>query len=85
MRIYLKPLEVKELQKAGELLTKDQLIEKMKTKGEDISDGLIVRYLDYRANPMAPERFAYSISYKHPFLEGKRVQGVLWLNSVGLQ
>ena len=85
MRIYLKPAEVKELQKAGEILTKDQLIEKMKAKGEDISEGLIVRYLDYRNNPMAPESFAYSVSYKHTFLEGKRIQGILWPNSVGLQ
>ena len=85
MRIYLKPAEVKELQKAGELLTKDQLIEKMKTKNEDISNGLIVRYLDYRNNPIAPESFAYSVSYKHPFLEGNRIRGTLWPNSVGLQ
>ena len=84
MRIYLKPAEVKDLQKAGEILTKDQLIEKMKAKGEDISNGLIVRYLDYRGNPMAPESFAYSVSFKHAFLD-RREKAVFWPNSVGLQ
>lgn len=84
MKIYLKPKEVETLQKAGELLTRDQIIEKLESKGEKVSDSLILRFLDYRNNPMAPENFAYSVSFKHAFLD-RREKAIFWPNSVGLQ
>ncbi len=84
MRIYLKQKEVEALQKAGQLLTRDQIIEKLESKGEKVSDNLILRFLDYRNNPMAPESFAYSVSFKHTFLD-RREKAIFWPNSVGLQ
>ena len=84
MKIYLKQKEIEALQKAGELLTRDQVIEKLEDKGEKVSDSLIIRFLDYRNNPMAPESFAYSVSFKHAFLD-RREKAIFWPNSVGLQ
>jgi hypothetical protein len=85
MKIYLKQKEVEALQKAGELLTRPQIIEKIFNKyGDDITDKLIVKYCDYRDNPIAPERFAYSLSFIN-FLTGKRVKCTYWLYSVGMQ
>ena len=72
------------MQKAGELLTRDQIIDSLEKKGEKVSDNLILRFLDYRDNPMAPESFAYSVSFKHAFL-GRREKAIFWPNSVGLQ
>ena len=84
MKIYLKQKEVEALQKAGELLTREQIIEKLEDKGEKVSDSLILRFLDYRGNAMAPESFAYSVSFKHAFLD-RREKAIFWPNSVGLQ
>ena len=84
MKIYLKQKEVETLQKAGELLTREQIIEKLEDKREKVSDSLILRFLDYRNNPMAPECFAYSVSFKHTFLD-RREKAIFWPNSVGLQ
>ena len=84
MRLYLKQKEIEALQKAGELLTREQIIEKLEDKGEKVSDSLILRFLDYRNNPVAPESFAYSVSFKHPFLD-RREKAIFWPNSVGLQ
>ena len=84
MKIYLKQKEVEALQKAGELLTRNQIIEKLEDKGEKVSDSLIVRFLDYRNNPISPESFAYSVSFKHAFLD-RREKAIFWPNSVGLQ
>ena len=86
MKIYLKnKAEIEILQKTGELLTRSQIIELLEKQGEKVADSLVLRFLDHRNNPMAPESFAYSVSYKHPFLEGNRIRGTLWPNSVGLQ
>lgn len=84
MKIYLKQKEVEALQKAGELLTRDQIIEKLESKGEKVADSLILRFLDYRGNALAPEKFAYRVSFKHAFLD-RREKAVFWPNSVGLQ
>ena len=84
MKIYLKQKEVEALQKAGELLTREQIIEKLEDKGEKVSDSLIVRFLDYRDNPIAPEKFAYRLSWISVF-SGKREQGTYWPFSVGMQ
>ena len=84
MRIYLKQKEVETLQKQGELLTREQIIEKLEKQGEKVSDSLILRFLDYRNNPVAPESFAYSVSFKHAFLD-RREKAIFWPNSVGLQ
>ena len=84
MRLYLKQKEIEALQKAGELLTREQIIEKLEDKGEKVSDSLILRFLDYRNNPVAPESFAYSVSFKHSFLD-RREKAIFWPNSVGLQ
>ena len=84
MKIYLKQKEIEALQKAGELLTRDQIIEKLESKGEKVADSLVLRFLDYRNNPMAPESFAYSVSFKHAFLD-RREKAIFWPNSVGLQ
>ena len=84
MKIYLKQKEVEALQKAGELLTREQIIEKLEDKGEKVSDSLIVRFLDYRDNPIAPEKFAYRLSWICVF-SGKREQGTYWPFSVGMQ
>ena len=84
MKIYLKQKEVEALQKSGELLTREQIIDKLESKGEKVSDSLILRFLDYRNNPVAPESFAYSVSFKHAFLD-RREKAIFWPNSVGLQ
>lgn len=84
MKIYLKQKEIEALQKSGELLTREQIIEKLESKGEKVSDSLILRFLDYRNNPVAPESFAYSVSFKHVFLD-RREKAIFWPNSVGLQ
>ena len=84
MRLYLKQKEVEALQKSGELLTRNQLIEKLESKGEKVADSLVLRFLDYRNNQMAPESFAYSVSFKHVFLD-RREKAIFWPNSVGLQ
>ena len=84
MKIYLKQKEIEALQKSGELLTRNQIIEKLESKGEKVSDSLILRFLDYRNNPIAPESFAYSVSFKHAFLD-RREKAIFWPNSVGLQ
>ena len=44
MRIYLKQKEIEALQKSGELLTREQIIEKLEDKGEKVSDSLILRF-----------------------------------------
>lgn len=84
MRVYLKQKEVETLQNAGELLTRNQVIERLEKQGEKVSDSLILRFLDYRDNVMAPESFAYSVSFKHAFLD-RREKAIFWPNSVGLQ
>ena len=84
MKIYLKQKEIEALQKSGQLLTKDQIIDLLEKKGEKVSDNLILRFLDYRNNPVAPESFAYGVSFKHAFLD-RREKAVFWPNSVGLQ
>ncbi len=84
MKIYLKQKETEALQKSGELLTRDQIIDLLEKKGEKVSDSLILRFLDYRNNPVAPEKFAYSVSFKHAFLD-RREKAIFWPNSVGLQ
>lgn len=71
--------------KASILLTKDQIIDKIMQKyGYDASNGLVLRYLDYRDNALAPEKFAYGISYIN-YLTGKREKWTYWPNSAGLQ
>ncbi len=84
MRIYLKQKEVEALQKAEELLTRNQIIEKLESKGEKVADSLILRFLDYRNNPIAPEKFAYRLSWISVF-SGKREQGTYWPFTVGMQ
>ena len=84
MRVYLKQKEVEALQKAGQLLTRDQIIDLLEKKGEKVANSLILRFLDYRNNPIAPENFAYRVSFKHAFLD-RREKAVFWPNSVGLQ
>ena len=70
--------------KAGILLTKCQIIDKIMQKyGWDASNGLILRYMDYRGNPIAPEKFAYGISFIN-YLTGKREKWMYWPNSAGL-
>lgn len=44
MRIYLKQKEVEALQKSGELLTRNQIIEKLESKGEKVADSLVLRF-----------------------------------------
>lgn len=84
MKIYLKQKEIKALQKAGQLLTRDQIIVLLEKQGEKVANSLILRFLDYRNNPVAPESFAYSVSFKHAFLD-RRENAIFWPNSVGLQ
>lgn len=84
MRLYLKQKEVEALQKTGQLLTRDQIIVLLEKQGENVADSLILRFLDYRNNPVAPECFAYSVSFKHTFLD-RREKAIFWPNSVGLQ
>ncbi len=84
MKIYLKQKEIEALQKAGQLLTRDQIINLLEKKRENVADSLILRFLDYRNNPVAPECFAYSVSFKHAFLD-RREKAIFWPNSVGLQ
>ena len=84
MKIYLKQKEIEALQKSGELLTRYQIIDLLEKQGEKVSDNLLLRFLDYRNNPVAPEKFAYSVSFKHAFLD-HREKAVFWPNSVGLQ
>ena len=84
MKIYLKQKEVETLQKEGQLLTRDQIITLLEKQGEKVSDNLILRFLDYRNNPIAPEKFAYRLSWISVF-SGKREQGTYWPFSVGMQ
>lgn len=85
MKIYLSKEEIKSLQESGDLLTRSQIIEKIFNKyGDDITDKLIIKYCDYRNNPIAPEKFSYLISFIN-FLTGKREKWVYWPHSVGLQ
>lgn len=84
MKIYLKQKEIEALQKAGQLLTRDQIIVLLEKQGEKVANSLVLRFLDYRNNPVAPESFAYSVSFKHAFLD-RRENAIFWPNSVGLQ
>ena len=85
MRKYLTKAEATELQNSGKLLTKDQLINKIKNDLFIINPDpcFVVKFIDYRGNQFAPELFAYYVSYKDVL--GKRVSGIYWANSVGFQ
>lgn len=86
-RKYLSKAETITLQQTGELLTKQQIIDKInKDAGYIIISGksVIVKFIDYRGNPYAPELFAYYVSYNHAFLPD-RVSCVYWPFTVGMQ
>lgn len=85
MKIYLSKEEIKSLQESGDLMTRSQIIENIFNKyGDDITDKLIVKYCDYRNNPMAPESFAYSLSFVN-FLTGQQEKCTYWPHSIGMQ
>lgn len=85
MKIYLSKDEIKSLQESGDLMTKSQVINKILNEtGHDVSEKLIIKYCDYRGNTMAPESFAYSLSFVN-FLTGKREKCTYWPFSVGMQ
>ena len=86
-RKYLPKPEVTALQQTGELLTKQQIIDKInKDAGYTVISGksIIVKFIDYRGNPSATELFAYYVSYNHAFLS-ERVAGIYWPFTVGMQ
>lgn len=86
-RKYLSREEVASLQQSGELLTKQQIIDKInKDAGYPVITGksVIVKFLDYRGNRYAPESFAYYISYNHAFLNS-RTNCIYWPFTVGMQ
>ena len=85
MRKYLTKAEATELQQANKLLTKDQLISKIKNDLFILNPDpcFVIKFIDYRGNQFAPEPFAYYVSYKD-ILE-KRVSGIYWPDSVGFQ
>lgn len=85
MRKYLTKAETAELQNSGKLLTKDQVINKIKNDLLILNPDpcFVIKFIDYRGNQFAPEPFAYYVSYKD-ILEN-RVSGIYWPNSVGLQ
>ena len=85
MRKYLTKAEIAELQNSGELLTKDQLINKIQNDLFIVNQDpcFVIKFIDYRGNQFAPEPFAYYVSYKDVL--GKRVSGIYWADSVGFQ
>ena len=85
MRKYLTKAETAELQNSGKLLTKDQLISKIKNDLFILNPDpcFVIKFIDYRGNQFAPEPFAYYVSYKDVL--GQRVNGVYWADSVGFQ
>ena len=86
-RKYLTKEQVKALQQTGELLTKQQIIDKI---NKDAGYGVItekstmVKFIDYRGNLQAPEPFDYYVSYIHVFLASREIC-VYWPFSVGMQ
>lgn len=85
MKIFLTKEQFTSLLETGDLLQKSQIIQMYKkSSGIDISEGLRIRYCDYRDNPLAPEKFAYRLSWISVF-SGKREQGTYWPFSVGMQ
>lgn len=85
MRKYLTKIEVTDLQNSGQLLTKDQLINRIKNDLFVINSDpcFVIKFIDYRGNRFAPEPFAYYVSYKD--ILGQRVSGIYWADSVGFQ
>ena len=86
-RKYLTKEQVKALQQTGELLTKQQVIDKInKDAGYVVIDGksTVVKFIDYRGNSQAPESFAYYVSYNHAFLSNREIC-VYWPFTVGMQ
>lgn len=86
-RKYLTKEQVKALQQTGELLTKQQVIEKInKDAGYAVIawEAAMVKFIDYRDNPQAPEQFAYYVSYNPAFLSNREIC-VYWPFTVGMQ
>lgn len=85
MKIYLSKEEIKSLQGSGDLMTRSQIITKILNETRhDVSEKLIIKYCDYRGNTMAPEIFAYSLSFINS-LTGQREKCTYWPHSVGMQ
>lgn len=80
-RKYLSAKEVKTLG----LMTPTEIIDKIRNDtGRDVSGNLRVRVIDYRGNPVAPEEYAYSLSWVCVF-SGKRTKCVYYPNTYGMQ
>ena len=84
-RNYLNQKEVVILENNGTLLQSEQIIDKIYNDlGHNVSVKFRKKVIDYRENPLAPEQFAYSISWECQF-SGNRGSAIYYPNTVGLQ
>ena len=80
-RKYISAKEVKALG----LMTPTEIIDKIRNDtGRDVSGNLRVRVIDYSENPLAPEKYAYSLSWACIF-SGKRAKCIYYPNTYGMQ
>lgn len=80
-RKYISNKEIKALG----LMTPTEIIDKIRNDtGRDVSGNLRVRVIDYSENPLAPEKYAYSLSWTCIF-SGKREKCIYYPNTYGMQ
>lgn len=79
-----KYISFKEVKALG-LMTPTEIIDKIRNDtGRDVSGNLRVKVIDYRDNPVAPEKYAYSLSWTCIF-SGKREKCIYYPNTYGMQ
>lgn len=67
------------------LMTPVEIIDKIRNDtGRDVSNNLRVRVIDYSDNPLAPEKYAYSLSWTCAF-SGNRTRCIYYPNTYGIQ